>query len=453
MSYKESVGRFLFGAAAISVLLAACTPKILIGQTPVYASEIVLLLAPVLLLTIQPKSLVFVQIPGAIKLIYIFYLFILLGCLVTATINSQYSWSSFLLLGKRVLYHVVLMLLAFNGVRLLGERRDLSIDRFLRVLVILGLVPLLFSIGELIAFATLGFSIAMENLTDFSQSSYSPTLFAVGFTGRAIGLGGFYLVGSSSINYGILNAGLSFLAFNYYIKSRRIGWLMCVILYSLGVVLTMSSTALVVLLLGFSVYFVLKGNRPLRAVLLPLSGIMFVMLIANLPVDQDGLFAFGDFVKTLQGVIFGTEGAAHVNVRLQTIERALTSIGQHPYVIWTGAGIGDYIATTMNARDPLIESFAIDALLNAGALGFAALVVSFVLLGLGVRRALSAGGAIGIAATATVMYAPGLLFANTISGNSIQSEFVGGLLFMLLAICYGATQECVAERRERFSYL
>jgi hypothetical protein len=446
---KEALGRTLCWVAATSVLIAAVTPKIMIGQTPIYASEPLLALAPILIFLRQPQALREIEFSSATGLVVVFYIFVLLGSIITATITAEYSVSSFLLLIKRVLYHLVLLVFAENGARLLGLRLDAEVDRFFRRLLVFALIPLFFSMAELSIFAALGVSVPTTNVSDFADS-YSPTLFAVGFTGRAIGPDGLYLVGSSSINYGILNGALSVIALLYREKTGQWRWLLCALLYAAGAVLTMSSTALIVLAAGWITVFVRRGNYVLRGLTILLGGTLFVIIAANLPIDRDRYFAIGDLISTFQGVLYGTDDASNVDLRVETFRRAFAGIDRYPHVIWTGAGISDYVARVMNANDPLIESFAIDALLNAGVLGFSALVLSFALLGKAVARAIHAGGAVTIAATFAACFAPGLLFSNTISGNSVQSEFVGGLLFFALGICSGVARRGPQALKETF---
>lgn len=446
---RRVVGGYLFWTAGAAVIIAATTPKILIYTVPVYAGLIIVPLALTLLLLWRPICLWWISISSAAMLVLLFYVFVLLGSVITATNTADYSATSFLLLAKRLFYHFVILVLAENGFRLLAERGSRHVDLFLRILLSLGLVPLVFSIFELVAFAVYGFVVPMHDLANLPSSSYAPTLFAVGFTGRAIGLGGLYLVGSSSIDYGILNAGLSLAALLYYGRTRRSRWFWCASLYAVGVVLSLSSTALIVLLLGLLTHFVLKGARPLRIIVVALCTIVLVVVATRLPLNRTRLFAIGDLVGTFQGVLYGTQQASNVDLRVQTFKRAFAGIDQHPRVIATGAGIDEYTARVMGADNPLIESFVIQSLINAGAIGFLALVLSFVLLGGAVRRATNVAGSIHLVADLVVRLTPGLVFSNMVSGNSVQSEFAGGLLFLLLGACSGATSGSILGSDER----
>jgi hypothetical protein len=435
-----AVGSALFWLAATSVLLAATTPKILIGEIPVYASEILLAVGPIFLLFRWPDLLPNVRILPSAAFVFLFYVFVLLGSTITATISGDYSAISFMLLVKRFLYHFVLLVVAQNGVMMMGrEHATQQLDLFFKALLFAGLVPLLFSVGELLAFGLYGWMVPMTNLTDYSLDSYSPTLFAVGFTGRAIGPEGFYLVGSSSINYGILNGALSALSLLYFQRTRRGYWLVLMLIYGLGVALTLSSTAFIVYALALVTAFVLAGNVPLRALLLIVGGVLFVVTVPLLPIDRDRFYALGDMIQTLQALLAGGGAdASNVSLRIETFERALGGVARYPHIILTGAGLDDFTAYVMNADDPLIESFFLDALVNAGAIGFGALVLSFFALGQPVLAASRMSGGVGMAGRLVILMTPGLLFSNTISGNSVQSEFVGGLLFLTLSACVAA---------------
>jgi O-antigen ligase len=200
--------------------------------------------------------------------------------------------------------------------------------------------------------------------------------------------------------------------------------------------LSFSSTALLVLVLSLLVGFILRGNAPLRLFLVAVAMVLLAVGAAFVPLERAKLFAVGDAVETFQAVLFGGEHSYNVDTRVETFDKALSTFAATPYVAFTGVGLGEFSAKAMRTDDPLVESFMLDALLNAGVIGFLALALSFLLLARYVsvvRR--NAEGPSKIIAESLVRLAPGLVIANTLSGNSVQSEFVGGLLFVMLAAC------------------
>ncbi len=433
---ERSAGLLLFWVAAASVIIAATTPKLLFAESvPLYLGELLIPFGPVLVALIWPAAFRSIKVTRVEALIVVYYAFVALGAAFTGAVWGMTSTSGLLLLAKRLIYHLIVFLLVANGLRLLGALGERELNRFLSSILYLGLIPLTFSFVELAVFASAGLAVPMINLAGLSDS-YGPSLFVVGFTGRALGPDGLYLVGSSSINYGILNSALATIAIVRFEATRQRVWLVLSFVYACGVLLSFSSTALLVLVLSLLVGFVLQRNAPLRLFLVAVAMVLLAVGAAFVPLERAKLFAIGDAVETFQAVLFGGEHSYNVDARVETFDKALSTFAATPYVAFTGVGLGEFSAKAMRTDDPLVESFMLDALLNAGFIGFLALALSFLLLAryVSVVRRNSEGPS-RIIAESLVRLAPGLVIANTLSGNSVQSEFVGGLLFLMLAAC------------------
>jgi hypothetical protein len=441
-------GTMLFWYGAVSVFFTVGSPKILIGKMPLYFSDFLLAFAVPLMVIVARTRYIRINFPLSIILAFLFYIFIFLGCTVSAYLFAEIEVTGLLLLIKRILYHPVLWLLIYCGCINLGDRMDRTAQRFTAILICVAIPPMLVSFIELYVFAELGLATPMKMLASLSDS-YSPTLFAVGFTGRAVGPEGIYLVGSSSINYGILNGIISLSALCLYEKSFQIRWLIAAVLFATGVLVSNSSTAMIFLLSVITMWYVVGRKFVLKSVCVLLVAIVCSLLFATLPIDTKNLYAAGDLIQTFQDLLSGGgERSRNVDLRLLTYQKAILGMENYPHVLLVGSGIGPYAAMIMNDADPLIESFILEAFLISGIFGFLCLMFSFILIATRLRVLFVCAYDKGIAAKIVVCVFPGLIFANVFSGNSLQSEFVGSVFFTFLGIAMARAQMIATHMKQ-----
>lgn len=389
-------------------------PKFLIFGAPILLSDLILLIGSIYFLFFKKRILKVLSF----VLLWISFFFIL--NIVFNFIFKTVLIVDILLFIKRFIY-------IFSGFLISGYFKKYYVDidfiRILSAFLLIGIVPLCFSFFEILSFLVYGFKFDQINLVNYDLNSYNTSMVPVGFTGRAVDVNNLYLIGSSSINYGILNSVLASLSFMFYAHQKRFFYLLLFLMYLFGAVLSRSSSVFVVLF--FSLVYFFFNYLKFRIYSVFILPIFFVGLgISNLDIVLDA-------IQTLNSILGNSNGDFDSwELRLITFKMTFAAFISEPILLIFGSGYGMSMARALSKDDSLIESFFFETMLGMG------LIPSFALFSLIICAQMNLKqyrfGILRSLKNYMLFLLPIFIILNLISGNIYGNEYLGFLLFFLI---------------------
>ena len=388
-------------------------PKLLIYDYPILISDLLVLVFWLYVLfhtrTLKTRVLSF----------FVITFFCITTSSLLNTLNFVFYYSDFLLGIKRFAY----ILTAIYMSRLFYDRY--SEDEFIRVLksfVIIGLIPLCFSLMEILLFLFFDFKLSQVNLVGYDLNSYNTSLLPVGFTGRATDFKDLFLIGSSSINYGILNCLLGTLSFIYYVKCRNQRYRVFSIMYFIVAMMSRSSSVFIILFT--TMFFMFWRYRKFRMTL------FFSIPLFLLMVGLDNFYILLDVLSTVNSVMGASNGDFDSwDLRVVTFNRAFEALAHNPSLLIWGSGYGSSMAMALRSSDPLVESFVLETLLGVGIFSFVAILV--LIIGVNLRVRTPRNVLLLDVQNVFQFLFPFMFILNLLSGNIFGNEYLGFLFFFI----------------------
>ena len=388
-------------------------PKFIIFGLPILLSDILLVFFLITVIFIQKK----------IKLNIVTYLFFILVSILLSSIyivlDQNFNFIDFILGIKRFSYIFVALYIS----RLFYFHYPLEkFSKIISLFIFFGLVPLVFSLIEIVLFILYGWKINQVYLVDYDISSYDTSFLPVGFTGRATNLKDLFIVGSSSINYGIFNCLMGSISMIFWARNRGRVFLVSAFLYFLTAVLSRSSSVLLVMIMT-TIYlsWTLRNAR-----------VFFVLTSIGILItfwDVD-FYILKDFLSTLKSVSGENSGMYDSwELRVATFNRALGAFTYNPMLWIWGSGYGGAMASAMKSNDPLVESFVFETILGIGVISFTALLVLILGVNFNQRKVKELVHS-DIQGMFRFIF-PVLFVLNLVSGNIYGNEYLGFLIFFI----------------------
>jgi O-antigen ligase len=289
------------------------------------------------------------------------------------------------------------------------------------------LIPAIFSLVELFLFFNYSYSIPQLYLVDYNTNSYNTGVTPVGFAGRAIDFNGLYVVGSSSINFGIFMSflfGISLIAFSKYLKFH---YFLLSLVFLFTALLSRSSSVLFSLFV--TILFLVYLLRHKYKILIPFALILFFIYFTY----KDDLYIFDDILSTLSSLMGNEQGDFDSwQLRLITFKSAIHSILNNFVYLLLGTGYGKQMAFALNSKDPLIESFFLESLLGLGLFGFLTFLFSFIFMLIQIIKRLSSNKMLLEFRLHILIFSIILIPLNAFSGNIFSNEYFATIYFLEL---------------------
>lgn len=409
-------------------LLYLCTniflPKLIFGQSSFYIFEPISVTILFLLLISGKLSLK----TGIEKSYLIFMAICFLALLEGIQITSFFDKKAALLLVKFSSFILMMSAGYFVG-ELFSKTTTLRVlySQILFVLITGGYVI---------------FNMIMSPTTiDIMTQGYSQDYRLIGYTGFGYEYGrGVRMLGTTSVPMGVYVAFLFSVFSSLYIAFRNKSYLLCSIISFFGVMLTYSRSGFIAL--SVSLLYLLSEKMLKQRFLV----ITMALLFGGFLVGQQ-FFRIGDITRSYgvtakmasvsEALYSQGETLQDSSRRVLIWKEALDYIGEHPGVLITGSGYGEYY-TSACVSTSFLESLFFATLFQSGALGLLAILAHFYLLWKNSRRYSLESGSKFYAAIfyGYKIFIPGFFIANLVGGNSLQTDFLAPVFFFILGVCH-----------------
>lgn len=264
---------------------------------------------------------------------------------------------------------------------------------------------------------------------------YSPKYRFVGFTGYSLTSSGIQLIGTTSVQMGVYVAFLFLIFLSLFLYERKWIYLVILLIIFTGEIFCYSRSGFLVMIIG--TLYLFKANflerRTFRLIMAFIIIISLLLIFTNFAnfITSFGIFAKLSRMLSIEGL---DSSAGH---RIDLWRKAFYFIYKHPFVLLFGSGYGK-MYNTLILGVPHFESFFITTLIRSGiaALTFLFLFYFYIwkycskyVKNCNIRnyyQAIMRGYAIFI---------PGIFVACLVGGNSLQTDFIVPIFYLILGIC------------------
>jgi hypothetical protein len=264
---------------------------------------------------------------------------------------------------------------------------------------------------------------------------YSAEYRLIGFTGKTFGASGLTMVGTTSVQMGVFLSFLFLLAFSLYFHIKKIGYLALSVALFGFLLLTYSRSGLVVAGVG-ALYFLVDKYKSKQAITIIFFTTILCVFVAVFTGFFDQMASFGSLGKLFSNDDFKDASSQQ---RIIYVLRGWDYIVDNPFSLFLGTGFGEMYTYAL-LDTPHLESLILTTLFQSGVFTLLCLVAHFYFLWSTARygsvrahspfrRSIFYG---------YKLYIPGLLLANLVGGNSLQTDFIAPVFYFLLGACmYG----------------
>jgi hypothetical protein len=270
------------------------------------------------------------------------------------------------------------------------------------------------------------------NLEEMSFG-YSTTHRLIGFTGHAIDFNHIYKVGHTSVQMGVYTGFLFLLCLSLYVHLKRFHYLVWALIMFFGSMLTYSRSGLLVIVLGvlYLIFEMIMNRRVIAILFTAITSLVVLSLFYDL---LGILTSFGSLGKVVESGGY-KDGSSQDRIMFWLL--AINYMYQNPFILLFGTGYGEIYTTNLLGISTL-ESLILETLFQSGVFVLAVLLVHFYYLwrhsntfSKNVRgnkyRAILYG---------CKLYIPGLLTANLVGGNSLQTDFIAPFYYFTMGVCF-----------------
>ena len=263
--------------------------------------------------------------------------------------------------------------------------------------------------------------------------NYSSEYRLIGFSGKAIGIDGLNDVGNTSVQMGVYTGFLFLISLSMFFHLKKNIYLLWSLIMLIGSFLTYSRSGLLVIILGV-IYLLIDKIKNKRIIVL-FVGLIIILFVISIFIDLPGfLTSFGSLGKLSETSGF-KDGSAQQ--RVQYVMMAMNYVLEHPYVIFFGTGYGE--AYTMDLIGTAhLESLIFTTLFQSGILVSMILIAHFFYLWKYSNKLSKNvnGNLYGAILYGFKLYIPGLLLANLVGGNSLQTDFLAPFFYFTIGVCF-----------------
>lgn len=410
--------RILLWITITYVVSVFISPKILLGNISFYPFELIFLVISVVLF-LNDK----IKFSSNLEKIYIlFFLLTVFTIFEGAFFNNQFYFPPLLHTLKFLLIFMV-----FPVARYLSG--DVRVGTFLAVILTHFIFIIFYTLYVLYNMYFL--PLPLEQLVWEYHTSHR----VVGFTGKAIGIGGLQDIGNTSVQMGVHTAFLSLISLSLFVRFKNFFYCLIFMFMILATLLTYSRSGLIVLFLGY-LYFCIDQMRKRK-----FFALFVLVLIIFLILETSYMNTFGTLGKV--SISSSLQDKSSFD-RLKYISWAVKYLIDHPWAFFTGTGFGEEYTQNLIGT-PHLESLMLTTLFQSGFIAFIALIVFLYYI---FKASLKYGNIYHGNLYNAIMYAiklyiPGLILANLVGGNSLQTDFMAPFFYFMLGICMSQCKKVI----------
>lgn len=410
--------------AYLYILYAITTifvPKFAIGfeLSGIYLLEAICIILSFLLLLSGKLKFSLIEKNYLIYMLFAFFSWFL-GIIYTGEVNSK----SFFLLFKYTSF-ILLIPVAFYLKSFMTESvlKKILFSQLLFVVIA----------GGYTAYHTIFHPIDILTLS----GSYTPEYRLIGVTGNILTSNGLVEIGHTSVPMGVYIAFLFLVYLSLYFHIKKLKYLIASFILFIGLMLTYSRSGFLTMGIGVIYLFIkdIKKKKVFNFVISVGSAILLIIIIKF----QDILNFLSNF-GVIGKIILRTQTEFDI-ARIGYWDQSINYILNHPLILFFGTGYG-----TLNYIFGFgtLESLLFDTLFESGILALLFLLLFFYYTWkYASRYSISLHSNYYIKA---VLYGyrlaiPGILFACSVGGNSIQTDFIAPVFFLALGICLSYSSE------------
>ena len=281
--------------------------------------------------------------------------------------------------------------------------------------------------GGYVAYNTIVYSPSPDTLIGV----YSQELKLVGFTGHALSSQGLIEIGHSSVQMGVYIAVLFLIFFSLYLRIKKPRYLIMSFVLFAGLLLAYSRSGFMVMAIGITYLIGLKflNKRVFKFALISVIIIIFLTLFTN----------FWGFISTWGIMAKLSKRGLEDVARLFLWDLGLNFVLNNPVHLFFGTGYGTIYSIFESGT---LESLLFDTLVETGVFGLLFLLLTFYYIWKYSKicsMPFQSNNFLKAVLYGYFLAIPGLLIANTVGGNSFQTDFMAPTLFLTLGICLSHT--------------
>ena len=260
---------------------------------------------------------------------------------------------------------------------------------------------------------------------------YSPEYRLIGFTGKAIGINGLMDNGNTSVQMGVYTGFLFLIAVSLHIHLKQTRYLLWSLVIFFGTLLTYSRSGLLVIFLG-TLYLLIDKAKNKRVILL-FFGTIMILIVLEIFFDLSAfLTSFGSLGKL--DISSGIQDSS-AQTRLRYLMMAMNYVSEHPAILFFGTGYGESY-TYQLIGTPHLESLIFTTLFQSGIFALLLLTAHFYYVWKYANKYSRGhdGNVYRAVLYASKIYIPGLLVANLVGGNSLQTDFMAPFFYFIFGV-------------------
>lgn len=385
-------------------------------------------------------------LPLFIKILSTLYLLIIFSSLLSMAYQGQIYTRPFFILLKRFLYSIYIFCIAYSVCKYKVSHTPNRISNFILVLLFTSLIPIAYSAYHMFS------NFLFSNNLSFSEivGKYDLRYKTLGFSGQILTLNGIKIIGSTSINFGILMSMLFMITYSTYKHLPIKPWLRIffLITFLIAMLFTYSKTALLVLCISLFALQMTYCNWPKRLLLISIS-LLFLIITSFIMVEYLDInllsiqYLFSAIKVLASGNIDISAGTTAKRViYLINISKAFYD---NPLLLLIGSGYGKYSELFTSSYKFIFEGFMIEMFFCTGFLGLILSNTFFLIMIWQTAHLKSDSKLVQSLIKGLLSFLIALYFSNIIGSNSIQSEFVGGTIFAILGMLFGLNKKSTSS--------
>jgi hypothetical protein len=262
-------------------------------------------------------------------------------------------------------------------------------------------------------------------------NEYSPEYRLVGFVGYALTPHGLQYIGTGSVQMGVYIAFLFLIFLSLYLRIKKSRYLIMSFVLFAGLLLTYSRSGFMVMVIGIIYLISLRflNKRVFKFTVVLTTTILLLILLTN----------FWGFISSWGIMAKLSERGFEDITRLRFWELGLNYILNNPAHLFFGTGYGSVYSVFGFGT---LESLLFDTLVETGVFGLLFFLLTFYHIWKYSKKysfPFQSNSYFKAILYGCYIALPGWLFANTVGGNSFQSDFMAPTLFLTLGICLSHT--------------
>lgn len=263
------------------------------------------------------------------------------------------------------------------------------------------------------------------------MGQYSPEYRMIGLIGKALTPQGLVHIGTASVQIGVYMAILSLISLSLYFRIKEQKYLAISFIFFCGLLLAYSRSGFMVMVIGIIYFLVLKflNKRVFKFTMALVVSVFLLSLFTD----------FWSFVSSW-GIMGKLSQRGFEDVgRMRYWQLGWDYILTNPLDLFFGTGYG---SVELVIRIGTLESLFFDTFFETGIFGLLFLLIAFYYLwnySRNYSKPYHSESYLKAVLFGYQLAIPGWFFANTVGGNSLQSDFMAPALFLILGICLAHT--------------